>query len=97
MDEQLEADGALRLRLVGELDLAVRGTLARRLRELRDRRTAVRVDLSGLEFIDAAGAGELINALTDAQTDGWDVEIETETSTQVQRVLEIVAAHIRRR
>jgi anti-anti-sigma factor len=59
MRERFNDDGALRLALGGELDLAVIDTLHERLVALKRENCRVRIDLAQLEFIDSTGEREL--------------------------------------
>jgi anti-anti-sigma factor len=88
--ERQEADGTVRLTLVGELDLPVAETLTVRLEELRAAGDPVRLDLSQLAFIDSSGLQALLLALTDARWIGWRLEIAREVSPSVARAAQIV-------
>ena len=79
----------VRLQLSGELDLGSAPTLRRRLEELRAEKHGVRLDLSGLEFIDSSGIHLLIDAFGLADADGWDLEVDPKVSSQVERVFEL--------
>lgn len=92
MHQQHDADGAVRLSLIGELDLAATQRLQLRLRELKTERAAVRLDLSRLEFVDSTGLRTLIKGAEDAQRDGWQLEVERNVTPQVGRVIELVGA-----
>ena len=61
--ETPDPDGAVRLKLLGELDIAVVDDLTLRLDHLRARRKKVRVDLSRLEFIDGRGFAAILHAV----------------------------------
>lgn len=89
MRERFDEDGALRLALGGELDLAVIDALHERLVALNREGCRVRLDLAQLEFIDSTGVRELILSTTDAKRDGWELEIDTQVSNTVRRVIEI--------
>lgn len=60
--ESHDADGCVRLALVGELDLAVADHLSARFDQLSKDAIRVRVDLSRLEFIDSSGIRTLVHA-----------------------------------
>ena len=81
--ETVEGDGAVRLALAGELDLATTSALRRRLLELGSRRTRVRLDLSRLEFLDASGLQVLIEAAEPPSR----VELGHDLAPQVSRLL----------
>ncbi|HUA03642.1 MAG TPA: STAS domain-containing protein [Solirubrobacteraceae bacterium] len=89
MDEQFDDDGALRLVLYGELDLAVAAALRERLEVLKSHGEHVRVDLARLGFMDSSGLRELIVAIGDARRDGWQFEIDRPVSTPVRRVIDL--------
>jgi anti-anti-sigma factor len=92
LEEKFERDGALRLLLLGELDVAVIGHLALRLRELRRGGYRVTLDLSGLQFIDSSGIQEIIRAVTDARRDGWELAVDGPMTEQVARTVDLVGA-----
>jgi anti-anti-sigma factor len=84
--------GGIRLTLVGELDMAAAPTLERRLAQLQNDHTPVRIDLSRVEFIDSSGLRVLITAWNDAQHDGWRFEIDPKLSHQAAQLFELVDA-----
>jgi anti-sigma B factor antagonist len=84
--ESEDADGAVRVALTGELDLSSSGRLGARLAELGRAGGRVRLDLSGLEFIDCSGMGIIVGALADARGDGWALEVDRHVSPLAQRV-----------
>lgn len=90
MRERVEADGTLRLTLLGDLDVTVAERLRARLEELRAAGARVRLDLSQLVFIDSSGVQALLVALTDARSIGWQLEVAAEVSPTVARAAEIV-------
>ena len=90
MEERFERDGTLRLRLVGELDVAVVDHLSLRLRELRKGGYGVRLDLSGLGFIDSSGIQELMRGVADARRDHWQLEVDGPMTDQVARTIDLV-------
>ena len=92
MEERFERDGTLRLTLVGELDVAVVDHLALRLRELRKGGYLVRLDLSGLAFIDSSGIHELIRQVAEARRDHWQLEVDGPMTEQVARTIDLVGA-----
>ncbi|HKR98734.1 MAG TPA: STAS domain-containing protein [Candidatus Dormibacteraeota bacterium] len=87
-----DADGVLRLSLIGELDLAAAPALQERLRSLKDEGAAVRLDLSRLEFADSSGLRTLISSAEAAQRDGWQLEVDRSVLPQVQRVIDLIGA-----
>lgn len=95
IDERFDEDGALRLALRGELDMAVAGSLTQRLRELKHRKAFVRLDLAKLEFMDSSGLRAVAMALTDARQDGWKLEIADEVTPPVARLIELAGVRPR--
>jgi anti-anti-sigma factor len=88
--QESRTDGCLRLSLIGELDLAVATRLEDRLAPLRARRTAVKLDLSRLLFIDSTGIRLLIQTIGDARIKRWDLQIDPNVSPQVMRLFRLV-------
>lgn len=85
----LDPSGTRRLDLEGELDLATAAGLGDRLSELAAAEEPVRIDLSRLEFMDSTGIKLFVGALKDARANGWQLEIDTNVSHPVARVLEV--------
>ena len=85
-----QEESFLRLSLVGELDFASSPVLEDRLARLRAKRTAVRLDLSRLEFIDSTGLRLLIRTFGDARTGGWKLEIDGHLSPTVRSLFKLV-------
>ena len=92
LEERFEADGTLRLLLIGELDFAVIDHLATRLRELRKGDYPVRLDLSLLTFIDSSGIQEIIREISDARRECWSLEVDGPMTEQVARTVDLVGA-----
>jgi anti-anti-sigma factor len=90
LNERRDPDGALRLTLVGDLDLPASETLTARLEELKATGRPARLDLSRLAFIDSSGLQALLLALTDARWIGWRLEVAPEVSPNVRRAAQIV-------
>ncbi|HEY2318568.1 MAG TPA: STAS domain-containing protein [Solirubrobacteraceae bacterium] len=91
MEEGFERDGAVRLLLIGELDVAVLHLLSSRLRELRKGGYTVRLDLSRLLFIDSSGIQEILRGLVDARRDGWELQVDDGPLTaQVARTVDLL-------
>ena len=88
--EESQERGVVRLALAGELDLAAAPDLESRLRQLKDERQAVCLDLSALEFVDSSGIRVLLRAVQDARGNGWDLRVADRLSPAVRRVLELV-------
>jgi anti-anti-sigma factor len=92
LEERFERDGTLRLMLIGELDLAVVDHLATRLRELRKGGYPVRLDLTGLAFIDSSGIQELLHEISAAREEGWELRLDGPMTDQVARAVDLVGA-----
>ena len=90
MRECVDADGVVRLSLEGELDIAVTGSVAARLAELRVAATPTRLDVSLLSFIDSTGFQCLYDAVRSAGEARWRLEVCDELMPQVRRVIELV-------
>lgn len=83
----------LRIALHGELDVVVADRLAAQLRELTSDRVRVRLDLSGLVFIDSCGIRTLIEAVENGSQDGDRlVEVVPSVSRAVQAKIDLVGA-----
>jgi anti-anti-sigma factor len=83
------ADGAVRVRVLGELDLSTSPELGETLlRELGEGRSVV-VDLSAVTFIDSTGLNTLVAALRSCDTNGGSLMLSPELPAQVTRVFEI--------
>ncbi|MGH2882920.1 MAG: STAS domain-containing protein, partial [Solirubrobacteraceae bacterium] len=91
IEDSVDSDGMLRLRLIGELDLAAAGGLSVRLERLIDDGGAVRLDLAGLDFIDSTGIHTLVRAVEAGRAGGGELfEVDRKLSDQVQRVVDLV-------
>lgn len=90
IEESDDGDGVVLWRLVGELDLAVGDQLLARLGPLLARGWRVRIDLSGLEFIDSRGMYALIRVVVlGRETGERRVEIDRNLSANVRDALEL--------
>lgn len=89
ISEERDPHGSLRLVPRGDLDLASAPRLQARLDELAAEGTPVRLDVSGIEFIDSSGLRVLVNAVRDARPSGRRLEIYGAPAKQVQRVFEL--------
>ncbi len=89
ISERQDADGALRLTLIGEMDLAVSDRLQARLDQLRPSQRRVRLDLSQLEFIDCSGIRTILNALADSRREARELEVGRTVSPMVERVISL--------
>ncbi len=90
MRQAHDADGALRIALIGELDLAVADRVRARLAGLRRNGTPVRLDLSELSFIDSSGLRVIVMARANARRGGWELEIDRAVHPNVGRPLELL-------
>src|SRR5947207_14563269 len=82
-------DDSLRLSLTGELDLSSAPELRARLAPLRAGNSPVRLDLSGLEFIDSVGVHLLIRTIGEARMKGWSFQIEPDGAPQAMRLFRL--------
>jgi anti-anti-sigma factor len=85
--ERDDPDGARRLTLTGELDLASGSQLRDRLRELGAAGATVRLDLSQLDFMDSTGIGIIVRGLRDSARDGWKLEVDPNMPRQIARLI----------
>jgi anti-sigma B factor antagonist len=83
----VDADGRIRLKLFGELDLASAGTLEAELERLGRANVPVVLDLSSLEFIDSTGLGTIVTALRASMMNGGLIAVAPEMSHQVERLV----------
>ena len=90
LSERQDADGAVRLSLIGELDLSVTDRLRGRIDELQRSQRRVRLDLSQLEFIDCSGVGAILGALAQARGSRRALEVDPCVSPNVSRVISLV-------
>ncbi|MEA2267367.1 MAG: anti-sigma factor antagonist [Solirubrobacteraceae bacterium] len=92
-----ERDDAVRIRVLGDLDLASVPALERTLTDVEatDAKALV-LDLDGLDFIDSTGLRAVIEADMRSRADGGRMTI-TRGSPQVQRLFELVGADRRLR
>jgi anti-sigma B factor antagonist len=90
--EQIARDGSRRVALLGELDLYSAPMLREHLDQLADSAQPVRLDLSRLEFADSTGMAVLVAAVSDATEHRWRIEIETQLSPHVERIVELWGA-----
>jgi anti-sigma B factor antagonist len=88
--ENVDADGLVRLALIGELDIAVADRVEERFRQLREDGRGVRLDLSRLEFIDSSGVRVIVLGLKQARQDGHQLEVDARISPTVARMIEIM-------
>lgn len=89
-----EPPQAHRLGVSGELDAETAPTLVSGLRGTRRVATHLRVDLSGVTFIDCSGLSALLGALDEARSAGLVVEVDQRVSPPVRRVIQLT--HTRR-
>lgn len=88
--ESVDTDGAVRLALVGELDIAAADGVEERLRGHHDDGHRVRLDLSQLEFIDSSGVRAIVLGLKHARLAGRELEVDRRVSSTVTRMIEIM-------
>jgi anti-sigma B factor antagonist len=79
----------VRIRLVGEVDLATAPELDRLLDELAlDGHSRLLIDLTGVEFMDSTGLASILRALHVAHNNGHRLSVRR-GSPQVQRLFEL--------
>lgn len=83
------ADGSVRVKVTGELDLSTASELDETLRREIDAGRRIVIDLSEIEFIDSTGLNTLLAALRASDTNGGTLAVSPTLPTQVRRVLEI--------
>lgn len=88
--ESVDADGAARIMLIGELDIAVADVVEERLWQLRDEGRPVRLDLSQLEFIDSSGVRVLVIGLKRSRESDHELAVDRQVSGPVRRMIEIM-------
>ncbi len=75
LGESAGADGTVEMVLRGELDIASAPVLGAGLRKVAAPGRTVRVDLSGLVFMDSTGMRSILEAHRDAKRDGWTLRL----------------------
>jgi anti-sigma B factor antagonist len=90
IQESVDDDGASRVTLIGELDIAVADGVEERLRRLREAGNRVRLDLSQLDFIDSSGVRAIVLGLKHARQGGHELDVDREISPTVQRMIDIM-------
>ena len=90
VEQTTEPDGAVRLKLRGELDHSASEVLASAIARQKAARDPAILDLSELEFIDSSGVRVIVVAVRDARQDSWPLEVEKRLSWQVQRVFDVL-------
>jgi anti-anti-sigma factor len=78
-----------RLGVSGELDAETAPRLITGLRGTRGPAARLRLDLSGVTFIDCSGLAALISALDEARSAGWAVEVDDQVSAPVRRIIQL--------
>ncbi len=84
-----DPDGAVRLTLRGELDIATAGELRDALEHLRTSRVRARLDLSRIDFVDSSGLAVIVAAKRHATGNGWGFEIDPAVAPTVRRLFEL--------
>ena len=87
--QRQDVDGAVRMTLVGELDLSTTEGLRARLDEVQRAKRRVRLDLSELEFIDCSGIRAILDAMAQARRDGAPLEVDRSVSPIVGRIVSL--------
>lgn len=86
-----DADGAVRMTLLGELDLSTTDGLKARLDEAQRSKRRVRLDLSELEFIDCSGIRAILDAMAQARQEGCAFDVDRVVSPIVERMVSLGA------
>jgi len=90
INESIDDDGAVRVSLIGELDIAVADAVEQRLAQLRDDGRPVRIDLSQLDFIDSSGVQTVVLGLKHARKSGHALEVDRHVSSTVERLIDMM-------
>ena len=86
-----DADGAVRMTLLGELDLSATDGLKEQLDEVQRAKRRVRLDLSELEFIDCSGLRAILDAMARGRREGAPLEVDRSVSPFVGRIVSLGA------
>jgi anti-anti-sigma factor len=86
-----DADGAVRMTLMGELDLSTTQRFKAGLDELQRSRRPIRLDLSELEFVDCSGIRAILDAMADARREGRALDVDRSVSPIVGRIVSLGA------
>jgi anti-anti-sigma factor len=89
ISESFEPDG-VRVKVVGELDVAVIQRLQQHLDSLARTGETVVLDLSELAFIDSSGLNVIVTTLRQAEREGWELKIDHNMSPTVLRVVKLM-------
>jgi anti-anti-sigma factor len=91
-----DADGAVRMTLLGEMDLSTSEGFQAHLDRVQQSSRRVRLDLSELEFIDCSGMRTILNAMSEARRSRRELEVGRTVSPMVQRVVSLarLAEHL---
>jgi anti-sigma B factor antagonist len=88
--ESIDSDGAVRVSLIGELDIAVADAVEQRLRQLAEENRPARLDLSQLDFIDSSGVQTIVLGLKHARKAGHELEVDRRVSSTVERLIDMM-------
>lgn len=91
--QESEEPSRLRVSVTGEIDLATAPALEAHLERLRAEKRAVRLDLSAVEYVDSTGIRTLIDAVTQARSEGVSFEVEDAFTPGVKHLFEVVQLH----
>ncbi|HTX46992.1 MAG TPA: STAS domain-containing protein [Solirubrobacteraceae bacterium] len=83
------SDDGVTVLVEGELDLATADELRRLLDTELSRRRAVKLDLSGVPFIDSTGLAAILAALRRSEEGRGELQIEGELQPQTRRMMEL--------
>jgi anti-sigma B factor antagonist len=83
----IDADGTRTIAVIGELDLATAPTIERKLAEVSDAHPNVHVDVTAVEFVDAAGLRVLVGAVSRARQLGRHLEVTRPLPHSLRRLI----------
>jgi anti-sigma B factor antagonist len=87
--EAVHDGGGIRLTVRGELDLASADRFADEVRRLSVNQASLRLDLSGVQFMDSRGVQALVNVVAHVRETGCRIDVEPRLAPQVERIVEI--------
>ena len=87
-DETVAADGSVDMTVTGELDMLSGAELGRLLAGHNAGGRSVRLDLSGIGFIDSSGLGHIVEGRANADRDGNDLSVG-QASESVTRLMKL--------
>lgn len=86
----MESESVCRLGVEGELDVETAAHLTDYLNELKVPASRLRLDLSGVTFIDCTGLAAVLGALRKARARQMTLEVDRNVSRPVRRIIEFL-------